>query len=549
MSLSRRKNSDKIKNLELRIQELEEQLASYQDDHKIIHNHFNSSVLNLLESAFFTYDFKEKQFTGTHALDMLLESIVKTTPIKLDVLLDRVHPEESSSFRELFEEPKNLKKKHQLQVRLVPEKAETRDLPVFLIKAEYKTDPHGKVTLVCVLRNITRESRQLRDLQRSLERAEESDRIKTLFLLNISHNIRTPMNSILGFAELLSLTDPGPDRRKDYISVIKKQSKSLLQLIDDVAEIAKYESGSMTITRAPVNLNLLLNEIHRDVESLRSSVRKEHVDVSISSPSRKGIELFSDSGRLHQILLNLVNHSLKYTIEGSIVLGYDLPADGRISFFVQDTSSNISKEDLKSLFDRTASSPQQSGESRYDDESRLNLSIARSIVKLLSGRIAVEEVPEGGIRFVVNLPYEKPPETTSELQEEDIKIDQQYKWGNRVILIVEDEEVNGLFLEAVFHETGAQTLYAKNGHQAVELAKSMQGKIDLILMDIKMPVMNGIKATGEIRKFNQQVPIIAQTALAMEEDRQQCLLAGCNDTITKPIEVDELLLMVNRYLN
>jgi CheY-like chemotaxis protein len=124
----------------------------------------------------------------------------------------------------------------------------------------------------------------------------------------------------------------------------------------------------------------------------------------------------------------------------------------------------------------------------------------------------------------------------------------QYRWNDKVILIVEDEEINGLFLEAVFHDTEARTLYAKNGAQAIELCKSIN-KIDLILMDIRMPVMNGLKATQEIRKFNQSIPIIAQTALSLQEDRQQCLLAGCNDTITKPIDVEELLSLVNKYIS
>jgi CheY-like chemotaxis protein len=183
--------------------------------------------------------------------------------------------------------------------------------------------------------------------------------------------------------------------------------------------------------------------------------------------------------------------------------------------------------------------------SRYDDQTGLGLNIARSILKLLGGKLTYESDIEQGTSFVFNLPYEPAPVHSRSIEEE-LAFNGKYKWNNKVILIVEDEEVNGLFLEAVLQETGARTLYAKNGLQAIELCKSIS-KIDLILMDIRMPVMNGLKATQEIRKFNTNVPIIAQTALTLEEDRQNCLLAGCNDTVIKPIEVEELLYLINKY--
>ena len=169
-------------------------------------------------------------------------------------------------------------------------------------------------------------------------------------------------------------------------------------------------------------------------------------------------------------------------------------------------------------------------------------------MKLLGGKINFDYDPAIGGTFNFSVPFEAPPQPKTDISEEELAFQQRYKWTNKVILIVEDEEVNGIFLEAVLHETGAQTIYAKNGHQAIDLCKSIN-KIDLILMDIRMPVMNGLKATQEIRKFNQTIPIIAQTALALEEDREKCLLAGCNDTITKPIEIEGLLLLINRYFS
>jgi signal transduction histidine kinase len=505
-----------------------------------------NTILGMFAGAYFMYNFDKKEFIGTGSLDQLLAEMLETRSVSIKHFLDSLTPEDKVNFQELFSDAKALKKKLNFQFRIIPKLKDYREIQTFAFTGVYTVNPQGEAVLVCVIRNISRETKILRDLQRNLDRAEESDRIKSLFLLNISHNIRTPMNSILGFAELLSLTDPEPERRRDYIKVIRKQSKNLIQLIDDVAEIAKFESGQMTMTRSSVNLNLLLGEIKRDVETMRSTERKEQVQILLKLPDNDGLEIFTDAGRLHQVFINLVNHSLKYTLEGFVELGYRMPEDSKISFYIKDTSRGVSKDDLKLILDKSGQS-EKNVHNRYDEEIGLNLSIAKSIVKLLGGKLSVETNPDKGIEFLFTIPYEKIPALPLENDFEELSINRQFKWNDKVILIVEDEEVNGLFLEAVFQETGARTLYAKNGRQAVELCRSMQNKIDLILMDIKMPVMNGLKATQEIRKFNQTVPIIAQTALAMEEDKHQCLLAGCNDTITKPIEIDELLQRVNSY--
>jgi len=305
--------------------------------------------------------------------------------------------------------------------------------------------------------------------------------------------------------------------------VIKKQSKGLLQLIDDVAEIARYENGSMTITKTPVNINLLFNDIIKDIDNIRSASRKDHVIITQKIPSRGGVEIYTDGGRLHQVFINLVTHSLKYTVEGNIEIGYALPEENRIDFYVKDTSPGLTREELKSIFDQF-SLKNKTDFGRYDDETGLGLTIAKSIIKLLGGRINAESEEENGVTFNFSLPYEAIPSQITQSIEEEL-ISSQYKWNDRVILIVEDEDVNGLFLEAVFQETGAQTLLAKNGREAIELCKSIN-KIDLILMDLKMPIMNGLKATEEIRKFNSSIPIIAQTALSQDIDRQNCLLSG-----------------------
>jgi signal transduction histidine kinase/CheY-like chemotaxis protein len=508
-------------------------------------NEFSTRIFSYLTAGYFHYNFAKEEFYISQTLRLLFESCMPQDDITPLQLIDNSHSEDKQFMQELFSVPlKSQQKKISGQFRLAQKIKDYKEIKTFGLNGLYDSNESGETILLCAVRDISKEVKQLKDIQRNLEKAEDADRIKTIFLLNISHNIRTPMNSILGFAELLSMTDPGPEKRREFIQVIKKQSKNLLQLIDDVAEIAKYESGTMTVTKTPVNLNLLIKEIVKDVENLRSAIRKDKVKIVQTLPSREGVEIFTDAGRLHQIFLNLINHSLRYTTQGSIDLGYKLPSDGKIDFFITDTSRGMSKEDLKNILDKS-NQLDKNEYGRYDDETGLGLNIAKSILKLLGGKISFDSDADMGTTFSFSLPYESTPETTKSIEDE-LAFNGQYKWTDKVILIVEDEEVNGLFLEAIFQETGAQTLYAKNGFQAVELCKSIN-KIDLILMDIRMPVMNGLKATQEIRKFNQNVPIIAQTALALEEDRQNCLLAGCNDSIIKPIEVEELLNLVNKY--
>lgn len=540
-------NKKNIKLMELQKQikeltrKLEEQLKISESEIDLL-----SHLGNLFSTGYFQYNFSTGKLYINQSLKELFENCIPNMEYSPSVLIESAQMEDKAFLEDLFSQPKTQKKKISGQFKLIQRSKDYKEIKLFQISGMYERNTHGEDILACLVRDISKENKQLRELQRNFEKATEADKIKTFFLLNISHNIRTPMNSILGFAELLSMTDPGPERRREFIQVIKKQSKNLMQFIDDVAEIAKYESGTLTVTKTPINLNLLINEIVRDIENIRSESYKEHTKIQVSLPSRDGLEFFSDAGRLHQVFMNLVNHSLKYTLQGYIELGYKMPADNRVEFFVKDTSQGLGKEELKNIFDRFGQFTREDA-SRYNEETGLGLIIAKSIVKLLGGKLTFEPNSDSGFIFMFNLPFESPPKHLNHCIEDEL-LTGYYKWNNRVILIVEDEEVNGLFLEAVFQETGARTLYAKNGQQAIELCKSIN-KIDMILMDIRMPVMSGIKATQEIRKFNQSIPIIAQTALSTEEDRQNCLHAGCNDTITKPIEVGELLHLANRYFS
>ncbi|QQS51352.1 MAG: response regulator [Bacteroidota bacterium] len=412
---------------------------------------------------------------------------------------------------------------------------------------EFVFSPLQQGSILLAIKDITELTKQQKELSKTREKMEESDKLKTILLSNISHQIRTPLNSITGFSELLATEEPDIIKRKEYIEIIKRQSKRILNLIDNISEVSKLESGKINISKTVCNLDLMLNELLLGLNQQRTETRKEAVSLELLLPEKKSPEVLCDTGRLQQVLLNLVYYSLRYTQQGKIQFGYQIDEiSQKLEFFLHDTSDGLTKEEQKTVFDRFMVIDKS--EAGKLEDPGLGLTIAREIVKALGGRIWVESEKEKGTSFFFQIPFEVADETHHDGMPEELLLTKPFNFANKVILIVDDEDVNAMFLEAVFQETGAQTIFAKNGIQAVDLLKSIN-KIDLVLMDLKMPLMNGIAATKEIRKFNKTVPIIAQTALASEEDKNECLSAGCNNVILKPIEVLELMQMVSENLN
>lgn len=539
------------KELELRINELElenrilkekelnpsmQEVSDSTTD--LLLNYFNLEKTDVL-----IYDIHENRFSSLITLSKFY--IINSLPASLEDL-------ESSFTEELHENLNSVlyklsdNKTYNLQTKYAHNPGDSKEnTPINL-----DVIPIGPKNekFIFVIKDFSKEYKKQKELIRSREKIDESDKLKSIILSNISHHIRTPLNSVTGFAELLATTSLNDEKRQEYIDIIKRQSKRILTLIDDLSEIAKLESGNINISKTPCSLNLILRELLLGINKHRAEKRKELVKIESNLP-KSGLDILTDSGRLLQALTHILNYSLRYTQKGKIELGYTLDVENqRIEFYVQDTSEGLTKDEQKIIFNKFTAI--DNTESTRLDDPGLGLTIAKTIIKALGGRIWVESEVNSGTKFIFTLPYEPfiSSEDQKDEQVDDLPQQLQYEWPNKVILVVDDEEVNAMFLDAVFHGTSAQMIFAKNGQEAIELCKSIN-KIDLILMDLKMPVLNGLKATKEIRKFNTKVPIIAQTALASEEDRQNCEIAGCNDTITKPIEVEQLLEMVNRYIS
>ncbi len=400
------------------------------------------------------------------------------------------------------------------------------------------------LTFLGSIKDITRQDKARRDIIKVKEKAEESERLKNSLLTNLSHEIRTPMNSIIGFSELLNIGNLPFDKRLEYVKTIKNQGILLLKMIDDVIEVTRMETGKITIRKSPCNLDLLINELLLIFNQYKLNQNKEHLEIKVNYPENRGIVIYTDPGRLQQLISNLVNNSIKYTEKGWIEIGYKPLSDQRIEFYVKDTGIGLSRDLQKRIFGRVAEEDSLAGK---PEGAGLGLTIAKNLIRLMGGKIWVESELEQGSTFFFTIRYEEVPDTYHKMAPEEEYVLPSYTWKDKVILVVEDDEVNFKFIEAVLHDTSAQVLHARNGIQAVELCKSIN-KIDLVLMDIKMPEMDGYEATRQIREFNRKVPIIAQTAFILETELDKCHEVGCNDLITKPIEIKEFFEKIDKFL-
>ena len=470
----------------------------------------------------------------------------KKTTLNTDYFLSNVFQEDRLSFEKYLKEriDKGTVLEHKFKFNKLD--SETKELLNFLTKITIIRNPRTKKDFVIgTLFDITGKEKYDKELTRLKEKAEDANLQKNIFLSNISHEIRTPMNSIIGFSELLNIGILNASKRKEYVKIIIHQGQQLQRLVDNISELTKYETGELSIKKSPCNINILLNELLTSFVLQKKQLNKDHLEIKLNLPEYEEIIAYTDSGRITQILSNLINTSIWFTDKGYIEFGYRQTDDLKLHFYVKDTGIGFTKVEQKYIFDRLLQI--EDTVIKKFEGLGLCLTISNGLVKLLGGKLWVESEPGKGSAFHFQIPYEEIPMESILDEPEDEKGLTEYIWKDKVILIVEDDEVNYKFLEAVLQNTQAQLLLATNGYQAVELCKSIS-KIDLILMDLRLPKMNGFEATRRIRKFNKTIPIIAQTALVLEKEREKCFEAGCTDQILKPIEIAKLTKMINFYL-
>ncbi len=405
-------------------------------------------------------------------------------------------------------------------------------------------DERGVITMIMgIFKDVSDLMRIENELKEARDRAEESDRLKTSFLANMSHEIRTPMNGIVGFANLLRDPDLSEDKRDLFLKHIDHSSNQLLNIIDDIIDISKIESGQLKISNKPVRINEILDEIFSSFfHRIRGDAPGEK---QVAFKLRKGNEsndftIVTDDFRLSQIFNNLIGNAIKFTKEGHITFGYALKSNRHVEFFVSDSGIGIPNNKKRIIFDRFGQVNQE--RTLQPSGTGLGLPISKSLVDLMGGEMWVESDMGEGSTFYFTLPLvlEEPIEETRILIS-----NKTYNWSTRNILVAEDEELNWFFVREMLRQTGATIHRARDGREVVDRARELVP--DAILMDIKMPELSGIDAARLIRKFNASVPIIAQTAYVMAEEKEESLRAGCNHFVTKPLDRTTIMELIDSY--
>jgi len=377
------------------------------------------------------------------------------------------------------------------------------------------------------------------ELEEARKIAEENDRLKSAFLANMSHEIRTPMNAICGFSNLLLNKSLGEEEKEEFVHIINVNSQQLLSIINDIIDVSKIEAGQVTISKIDFSLNNLLNDLQL---LFRQPVRMKGIHYSTTyGLSNEQSKINSDELKLKQILSNLIYNAIKFTSRGFIEVGYTLK-NGFIEFFVRDTGIGIDTRDFKRIFGRFQQVEKATTESRTG--TGLGLPICKAYVELLGGKIWLSSTVGEGSVFYFSIPYNSSEAQVYEAARAEGEV---YYWHGKTILIAEDDTTNYLYLREVIGITKATISRAKNGEEVLDACSNTH--FDLILMDIKMPIMDGVEATKILRSRGNQIPIIAQTAYAFSEDKQKMLNSGFNDYISKPIRKEELLWLMGKWLN
>ena len=467
-----------------------------------------------------------------------------------------IKPQEPEDFMAIIEQVLSEFRNGKIQVSPTPESSEVSMLKEYnetlirkmedrMIKSE---EAEMKIRIYASQLEQEIEQRKQAELEliEALKRAEESDGLKSAFLANMSHEIRTPMNGILGFAELLKEPNLTGEQQQEYIKIIEKSGARMLNIINDIIDISKIESGQMKAVLQETNINEQLEFIYklfnREVEQkgLHLFLRKSLL------PPESIVE--TDREKLYAILTNLVKNSIKYTPKGFIEFGCEIVETMHglfLQYFIKDTGIGIPKNRYEAIFERFIQVDIIDKMARQG--AGLGLAISKAYVEMLGGKIWIESEEGKGSTFYFTIPYL--PESKNEINigHEVLAPIEENRIKKLKILIAEDDKSSSQLISIIIRKIAGEIINVENGTEAVR-ACFKNPEIDLILMDIQMPIMDGYEATRQIRQFNTDVIIIAQTAFALCGDNEKAIDAGCNDYISKPIKTNNLLNLISKHI-
>ena len=383
------------------------------------------------------------------------------------------------------------------------------------------------------------------ELMLAKEKVEESNRLKSAFLANISHELRTPMNGIIGFSKLLLDNGNYKDEiGKRYLNIINQSGYMLLDLLNDIIDLSKIEANNLKMSYSECRLNDILDELYSMFNSERDNLEKSNINIELEKEfDDKDFVIYTDGNRIRQVFYNLLNNALKFTSKGSITFGYFIEIPNLV-FYVKDTGIGLTEFEKEIIFERFRQVDDET--TRKYGGSGIGLSISKGIVENLKGKIWVDSEKNQGSTFYFTIPYQVMNKITKTSLDTMDKSD--FKWPGKTVLIVEDAIISYELLTKFLKDAQVSFLHASNGEQAVDFCLN-NDNIDIVLMDIQLPIMDGLEATRQIKEHKPTLPIIAQTANAMEDDRPNIINAGCNDYISKPINRYELLQKIDKYLS
>jgi PAS domain S-box-containing protein len=413
-----------------------------------------------------------------------------------------------------------------------------------------KNERHKTTHYLYISEDISQRKKIETELKKAKAFAEESDKLKTAFLANMSHEIRTPMNAIIGFTDMLRNEEYTKEEHEEFLQLIQENSKNLLKTIENIIDIAKIEAGQLVISRSRCSANKILYDNYYAFERKKPKLDKSRIKFTVRQyKENENLFFMSDPIRINQVLSNIIENAFKFTSEGIIEFGYTLLTEDEteyIDYYVKDSGQGVSKSKMESIFNRftQASDDYMSTSSGTG----LGLAISRNIARLMNGDIRVESTEGEGSVFHFILPYiesEPPPtfhETTPKREKKELE------YPNKTVLIAEDEDSNFKLLEVMLRKTKVKIERAYNGKQAIDYVIG-GNDVDLVLMDVRMPVMNGYEATEHIKKFSPNLPVIIQTAFTLSGDRESSFEAGCDEYLSKPIKAIELYKYMMKYLD
>ena len=493
-----------------------------------------SLALNAGKLSSWNYNIKEGLFCK---FDVHIENIEKRS---LQSIYESIHPDDRNKFMALLEAVAHKQKlpENRIILRVLENNATDYSYSSFTYSAV--EDEAGNVVVITFIqRDITEDIIYQQNLITAKNKAEEADKLKSTFLANMSHEIRTPLNAIVGFSELLTETDDA-EEKFEYKQLIETNSEILLKLIGDILDLSKIEVGSIDINRQKLNLCQLCDELYR---SFQQRIKNPKITLKLINPYTKCVANF-DKYRFMQIFTNFATNAIKYTPQGEIVMGYEC-MPGQVRIYVKDSGIGIPEEKKNRIFSRFEKLD------TFAQGTGLGLSICKAIADATGGEVGFKSKANIGSEFwyigYTDVEYVEKSEVADEdlnnKSTEHLSADSPVKIKDLNILIAEDNDSNYLLIKKLLK--GNQLTRAITGVEAIEKIKAQT--FDIVFMDMRMPVMNGLEATSLIREFNQTTPIIALTANAFDSDRENALAAGCNHFMTKPVKKRELMDLLFRY--